>query len=289
MTSSLIFASARAALQWRLLLLWAACVLLPTLMLALPFYSLLAGQLDYSTQAPALAHALDIVALGDLATMLGRQLPALGTAGLVALALTLALSPLLSGAVVAAARAPERLRVKSLLAGALAEYPRMARMLCWAAVPLGVAAWIAVWWLDIARTHGLSVVLQEDARNARLAAALAAALLVLFVNLTLDVGRATLAVDRRRTSAVAGWWRGLRWLARRPGRVLGIYALLTVVGLMLAALLALGRLQVPPVGPVQALVALLLTELIVLVIGWMRVARLFVLVRLAGEPSRDGR
>ena len=28
----------------------------------------------------------------------------------------------------------------TLLAGALAEYPRMARMLCWAAVPLGLAA-----------------------------------------------------------------------------------------------------------------------------------------------------
>jgi hypothetical protein len=279
--TSILTLSARAALQWRLLLLWAACVLLPTLLLAMPVYSLLAGQLDYSTHAPALARALDIVALGDLATVLGRQMPAIGTAGFGALALTLALSPLLSGAVIAAARAPERLRFKALLAGALAEYPRMVRMLCWAVVPLGVAVFLGMWLLDMAQAHGRTVVLPEDARNAMLAAGMAAALLVLFVNLTLDAGRAALATDRRRTSAVAGWWRGLVLLARRPGPVLGAYALFTVAGLLLAALLALGRLQVPPVGPVQLIAALLLTQLIALVIGWMRVARLFALVRVA--------
>jgi len=282
--TSILTVSARTALQWRLLLLWAACVLLPTVLLALPVYSLLAGQLDYSTHAPALARALDIVALGDLTTVLGRQMPAIGTAGCGALALTLALSPLLSGAAVAAARAPERLRFKPLLAGALAEYPRMARMLCWAVVPLGGAAFVGMWLLDMAQAYGRTVVLAKDASNATLAAGVATALLVLFVNLTLDAGRAALAIDRRRTSAVAGWWRGLDLLARRPGPVLGAYALFTAGGLLLAALLALGRLQVPPVGPVQLIAALLLTQLIALVIGWMRVARLFALVRVAMMP-----
>ena len=279
--TSILTLSARAALQWRLLLLWAACVLLPTLLLAMPVYSLLAGQLDYSTHAPALAHALDIVALADLTTVLGRQMAAIGTAGFGALALTLALSPLVSGAAIAAARAPERLRFKGLLAGAVAEYPRMVRMLCWAAVPLGVAGLFSIWLLDMAKAHGRTVVLPEDARNAMLAAGVAAALVVLFVNLTLDAGRAVLATDRRRTSAIGGWWRGLRLLVGRPGPVLGAYALFTVIGLLLAALLALGRLQVPPVGPVQLIAALLLTQLIALVIGWMRVARLFALVRVA--------
>lgn len=282
--TSILTVSARAALQWRLLLLWAACVLLPTVLLALPVYSLLAGQLDYSTHAPALARALDIVALGDLTTVLGRQMPAIGTAGCGALALTLALSPLLSGAAIAAARAPERLRFKPLLAGALAEYPRMARMLCWAVVPLGGAAFVGMWLLDMAQAYGRTVVLAKDASNATLAAGVATALLLLFVNLTLDAGRAALAIDRRRTSAVAAWWRGLDLMARRPGPVLGAYALFTVGGLLLAALLALGRLQVPPVGPAQLIAALLLTQLIALVIGWMRVARLFALVRVAMMP-----
>lgn len=282
--TSILTVSARAALQWRLLLLWAVCVLLPTLLLAMPVYSLLAGQLDYSTHAPALAHALDIVALADLTTVLGRQMPAIGTAGFGALALTLALSPLLSGAVIAVARAPERLRFRQLLAGALAEYPRMARMLCWAVVPLGGAAFVGLWLHDVAKVHGRTVVLPQDAQNAMLAAGVASALLVLFVNLTLDAGRAALATDRRRTSAVAAWWRGLDLLARRPGAVLAAYALFTVGGLLLAALLALGRLQVPPVGPAQLIAALLLTQLIALVIGWMRVARLFALVRVAMMP-----
>jgi hypothetical protein len=282
--TSILTVSARAALQWRLLLLWAACVLLPTLLLALPVYSLLAGQLDYSTHAPALAHALDIVALADLTTVLGRQMPAIGTAGVGALGLTLALSPLLSGGVITAARAPERLRVRLLLAGALAEYPRMARLLCWAVVPLGAAAIAGIWLVDKAQAYGRTVVLAADASNATLAAGIATALLVLFVNLTLDAGRAALAVDPRRTSAVGGWWRGVELLARRPGAVLGVYALFTVSGLVLATLLALGRLQVPPVGPAQLIAALLLTQLIALVIGWMRVARLFALVRVALMP-----
>ncbi|WP_211517369.1 hypothetical protein, partial [Pseudoduganella buxea] len=83
-------------------------------------------------------------------------------------------------------------------------------------------------------------------------------------------------------SAVAGWWRGLQLLARRPGPVLLAYGLFTVTGLLLAALLALGRLQVPPLGPAGFTGALLLTQLIALVLGWMRVARLFALVRIAG-------
>jgi hypothetical protein len=280
MTTSLL-APARAALQWRLLLLWTACVLLPTLLLALPVYSLLAGQLDYSTHVPALARALDMVALGDLASVLGRQGAALGTAGLGALLLTLALSPLLSGAVVTAARAPERLSMKPLLAGALAEYPRMARMLCWSVVPLGLAVAAGTALLDMAKEHGRGVILYEDARLATVAAGLALALLILFVNLTLDAGRAALAVDRRRPSAVGGWWRGLGLLTQRPGAVLGSYFGYTLVGLALAALLALARLQLTPASPAPFLGALLLTELIALVVGWMRAARLFALVRAA--------
>lgn len=276
-----ILSAARAALQWRLLLLWAACVLLPTLLLAVPVYSLLAGQLNYSTQAPALARALDMVALGDLATVLEHQSAALGTAGLGALLLMLALSPLLSAAVVTAARAPERLSMKPLLAGALADYPRMARMLCWSIVPLGAAVAAGSALLDMAQEHGRSVILYEDARVATVAAGAALALFVLLVNLTLDAGRAALAIDRRRPSAVAGWWRGLQLLARRPGAVLAIYAAVTLAGLVLAALLALARLQLTPASPAPFVGALLLTELIALVIGWMRAARLFALVQVA--------
>ncbi|AXA91909.1 hypothetical protein [Massilia sp. YMA4] len=286
MTTSLLH-PARAALQWRLLALWAACVLLPTLLLALPVYSLLAGQLDYSTQAPALARALDMVALGDLATVLGHQSAALGTAGLGALLAMLALSPLLSGAVVTAARAPAPPRMKPLLAGALAEYPRMARMLCWSIVPLGAAVAGGTALLDLAQEYGRNVILPGQARLATWSAAAALALLVLLANLTLDAGRAALAIDRRRPSAVAGWWRGLGLLARRTGAVLGAYGALTLVGLLLAALLALARLQLTPASPAPFLGALLLTELIALVIGWMRAARLFALVRLAlGECDK---
>lgn len=282
MTTSLFKSAARTALQWRLLLLWAACVLLPTLLVAFPVHGLLAGQLDHAVGAPALARALDLLALSDLATVAERESGALGTAGLVAIVLMLALSPLLTGAIVTAARAPALLAMRPLLAGALAEYPRMARMLCWAAVPLGLAALAGSHLLELAGTHANTVVLYADARRWSVAAGLAAAVLVLLANLTLDAGRAALAIDRRRTSAVAGWWRGLQLLARHPGPVLLAYGLVTVGGLLLAALLALGRLQVPPLGLAGFTAALLLTQLIALVLGWMRAARLFALVRIAG-------
>ncbi|MTV55447.1 hypothetical protein, partial [Pseudoduganella buxea] len=194
MTTSPFMSAARAALQWRLLLLWAACVLLPTLLVAFPVHGLLAGQLDHAVGAPALARALDLLALGDLAAVAERESGALGTAGLVAIVLMLALSPLLTGAIVTAARAPTLLAMRPLLAGALAEYPRMARMLCWAAVPLGLAALAGSHLLELAGTHAKTVVLYADARRWSVAAGLAAAVLVLLANLTLDAGRAALAI-----------------------------------------------------------------------------------------------
>lgn len=65
--------AARAALQWRLLLLWLACLLLPAALAALPVWMLLARELDHSVHVPALARALDMIALTDLSTAVARE------------------------------------------------------------------------------------------------------------------------------------------------------------------------------------------------------------------------
>jgi hypothetical protein len=93
----------------------------------------------------------------------------------------------------------------------------MFRMLLWAVVPLGVALALGGALADAAETYAGKAVQEADAARWQLAATVAAALLVALANLTLDAGRAQLAIDRRRTSAVKAWWWGVKLLLRRPG------------------------------------------------------------------------
>ena len=57
--STLLGAAARNALQWRLLLLWAVLLLLPTLAATLPIWQMLGASLDQSIHA---AHGVKLVA-----------------------------------------------------------------------------------------------------------------------------------------------------------------------------------------------------------------------------------
>jgi hypothetical protein len=273
--------AARAALQWRLMLIWLMAVLLPTALLALPIWSSLSPLLDNSVRAPELARALDGVAFTDMVAELRRNAVSLQAGGIAALVLTLLLSPFLTGAIVTAGRAQQRATLRELCAGGVAEYPRMFRMLLWAVVPLGVALALGGALADAAETYAGKAVQEADAARWQLAATVAAALLVALANLTLDAGRAQLAIDRRRTSAVKAWWWGVKLLLRRPGAMLGAYALLTVAGLLLAALLAVARLNVAGSNALLLLAAFLLAQLIALAMAWMRAARLFALMSLS--------
>lgn len=271
----------RAALQWRLLLIWLGATLLPTALLALPVWHALSPLLEQSVRAPELARALDGTALSDLLVELRRNTVALQSGALAALVLTLLLSPFLSGVIVTAGRAAQTATLRELAAGGVAEYPRMARMLLWAAVPLGVALALGGALAEMAQDYAAHAVTEAEAAPWQLAATLAAALLLALANLTLDAGRAQLAIDRRRTSAVKAWWWGVRLLLRRPAAMLGSYALLTGGGLLLAALLAVARLQVQGSNVMLLLAAFVLAQLIALTVGWMRAARLFALMTLS--------
>ena len=278
--------AAGAALQWRLLLWWAILLLLPALAAALPVWQMLSAGLDRSVYAGQLAARLDMIAIGDLVgTIAERWGPALSAGGLVALVLTLLLSPLLSGMTIAAARAPARLGMSALLAGGAQEYGRMLRMLVWAAIPLGIAAALAGAAFHGAGNTAATAILESDAVHASRIATLVAALLLLVVHATIDAGRAVLGSERRRTSAVLAWWGGVKLLLRRPLALLGSYLVITALGLAIAALLALARLQVPALGAGGTVAAFLLTQLAVLALGWMRSARLFALIALARDQA----
>lgn len=273
--------AARGALQWRLLLWWALLLLLPTAVATLPWWQMLGASLDHSLYAARLAERLDLVAVADLAVVANERYgTAIGSGGGVALVLTLLLSPLLTGMTLAAARAPQRLHFMPMLAAGAAEYARLLRMLVWAMVPLGIAAALGSIPFRYADRIAETAILESDAVHASRLALLATAVLMLLAHATVDAGRAVLASDRRRTSAVAAWWAGCRLLLRRPLAVLGVYVAITAVGLIVAALLALARVHVPALGTPGTVGAIVLTQLTIVVLGAMRSARLFALLAL---------
>jgi len=272
--------AARNALQWRLLLLWALLLLLPTLAATLPVWQMLGDALDQSPQAAALARALDMTAVSDLMQVYKRYNTAVGNGALVALLSTLLLSPLLTGMTLAAARAPERLGLGGLLGGGMLEYGRLLRMLLWSAVPLGGAFLLGGLAAAPLRSLGNNAILESTADNASLAGTLVIGLFLVLAHATVDAGRAVLAADRRKTSALRAWGEGVLLVLRRPVATLGTYGVLTIVGLALAGLVALVRIRVAPVEGWSFLAALLLTQLAVMVVAWMRAARLFALIAL---------
>ena len=65
--------AAISALQWRLLALWTVALLLPTLVLALPFWQHFSASFDYSVHAADLAQRLDLSNIADLRSDPGRN------------------------------------------------------------------------------------------------------------------------------------------------------------------------------------------------------------------------
>lgn len=278
--------STGAALQWRLLLWWAILLLLPAIVAALPLWQLLSANLDHAIHAARLAEKLDMLAISDL-LVIGRERhgAALGAGGLVALALTLLLSPLLTGMTIAAVQArqqaPQPLRFVPLLSAGAAHYGRLVRMLVWAVVPLGIAGAVAGMAFNAAGKTAETAILETDASHASHLALLATVILLVVVHASIDAGRAVLGNASQRRSAFLAWWGGLKLLLRRPLSVLGSYVVVTAVGLAVAAALLLARVHVPALGAGGTVAAFLLTQLSVVVLGFMRSARLAALMELA--------
>jgi hypothetical protein len=270
----------RAALQWRLLTLWAVVLLIPTAVATLPMWQLLSASFDHSVHAAELAARLDLTTVADLTVASTRVGAGIGNGNLLALVLTLLLSPLLSGMTLHAARAPATPGFAALVAGGAQEYPRLLRMLLWGVIPLGVTAGLCALVIGAAHSYGEKAVLESSADNAGMAAMIIAALLFAIGDASLDAGRAMLANDRRRTSAFKAWWQGFKLLVRRPVSVLSSYLGITLLGVVLAAVLAIARLNVPALGVGGFIGAFVLTQLVVLVLAWMRSARLFAMLAL---------
>jgi hypothetical protein len=113
-------------------------------------------------------------------------------------------------------------------------------------------------------------------------------ILVVVALASVDAGRAQFVLDGARRSAIRAWWRGVRLVIRRPVATLGTYALITAVGLAVAGVLGLARVNVPHVTFPGFLLAFLLTELIAATLICTRIARLMVLVQIGRAQPLAG-
>jgi hypothetical protein len=156
----------------------------------------------------------------------------------------------------------------------------MFRMLVWSVVPLATAGFLAGAAIKLAGKTAESAILESDASRASHIALLVSLIVFVLMHATIDAGRALLANERRRRSAIVAWWGGVKLMVRRPFSLLGVYVVVTGIGLALAAVIALARLHVPAMGAGGTAGAFLLTQLAVLVLGWMRSARLFAMMAL---------
>lgn len=277
--TTLCLQSARRALQWRLPVLTGAALLPPLLIMVAPVWMVLDAQLSHSAQAATLARQLDLAAIADLLAVGRQHTLAAQLALAAALACTALLSPLLAGATLAAARSPAPLTMRALLEGGMADYPRLLRMLLWSAVLLGAALYLGGVLTELA--YPVEALLPTDGQEAGYAANAATLLLVWMALVTADAGRAVLAADRRRRSAIRAWWDGIALLRRQPVAALGSYAVLGLAGFGVAGLLGLGRLHFPVGSLAGDVAAFMLTQVIAMLLAWFRAARLFALVAVA--------
>ena len=264
------------ALQWRLWLLFAAASLLCALIAALPAWNWLAGALNHSVQA-------DAIAAGD--ALMSRDAPhgVIGESVSIAALLMLLLSPLLAGATVAAARSRTRLGFGDLLRGAITEYGPMLRMLLWSIVPIVFALLVMTMIVggnEKAHEHAIRASELDTGRNIAFAIG---ALLFVLAHASLEAGRGWLAADGRLRSALKAWWRGLKLLCKRPFAVLSVYVGGTLPSLLLAAALLLLRPHIGHGSVLALLLGLLLSSAIAAALGWGRIARLFGMQALADD------
>lgn len=281
-----LVAALGAALQWRLLLLWLLAMLLPTLLVALPASAWLQGQFGNSLLAADIAAGRNLPLLIDGLSSLGEQMAWLGSTAFMATLLVVLVSPWLNGMVVASIRAGRRLGFGELLQGGLAEYGRMFRTLLWSLLPLGIAIGIGAWLTNLAGKKMDTAILASDVEGiARIALWSAIALFVL-AHATVEAGRGWLGADRSLRSAIRAWWRGSKLLLRRPIAVLAVYLGTVLAGCGLAALLGVLRLQFNGASAGGFVVALLLTQLVVIALAWGRIARLYGMADLAGDSTK---
>lgn len=273
-----------AAMQWRLLLLWTLLLLLPTAVVSLPFWRALSSTLDHSIHAQEWASRFSATMAGDVMSMLQVSSWFNGIA-LAGMLLTLLLLPFLNGMVVGSGRAGRALGFSHLLQCGIVEYGRMFRLMLWSVLPYAAMGGLIGVVLHMADGVSDKAVLESQADRASHLALFVAGVLFVLAQSIVESGRAAFIADAGLRSATRAFGRGFMQLLRRPFSTLLCYVLISAIGYAVALALGVGRVHTPAVGIAGLVLAVLLAQLVVLVIGWVRVARLFALAEVARSLS----
>jgi len=270
-----------AALQWRLLLLWLLIMLIPATVVALPLWRVLAGLLDHSIHAAAWAQHFNAMMFGDVGFALSENVGWLGGTAILGLLITLAMSPFLDGMIIGSGRAGRTLSFAGLLQSGLVEYGRMFRLMLWSLLPYLAVAGVAMLGSHLAKDHADHAVLESQADSWASAAHWALLIAFALAQCIVESARSAFIADTMLRSATRAFGRGINQLLRRFFRTVFFYLVVSAVGLLIAAAAGVGRIHVTAVGTTGFLTALLLSQLLVFAIGWMRIARLFAFASLA--------
>jgi hypothetical protein len=279
-------AANRGMANWRIGIIWIFATLIPTAIVALPVGRLIADALDHSIYAPEWAKGWDLITIVELVMNSTDFASVLTGAAIVSVIVTLLLWPFLSAMVISAANDESPPGFVALFQGGARSYGRMFRMLLWSAVPFGVAGGIGGVAVHMAQKMGEKAILESTAHHEHTAAVILMLVLLLLAHITVEAGRAQFALDAGRRSAVKAWWRGVKLVKARPLAAFGSYLALTVGGLALMALLGWVRINLPHASLFGILLALCLTQLIVMAAVWMRTSRLLALVGIGALPGR---
>lgn len=282
----------RAAMQWRLLLFWVVAWWLPTAIVSLPLWRRLDELWGHSVHARAWAGNLDGLALTDTLDALAPASGMLLASGLFGVLLGALLSPLLNGMAVGSALSGGSPGFTRLLRDGVAQYPRLFRLLLWSLLVYGVVAALGLGAWALAHGVAQRTLLESTADHAFTAAVAVILVLGSLAQVVMEGARAAFMADGGLRSAWRALGRGGRLLWRRPLVTLAYFLAVSIAGYVLAALLAVLRGHLPRGNLLEFALAVLLAQLVVLLIGWTHLARMFALAVLARQelpaPAEPG-
>ena len=283
-------AASRAA-QWRPLLLLVVLGWIPTALLAVPLWRVMAENLDGSVHAAQWARQVDVVMLADLMGRIHRGSSALSGAAIAAATVFALLMPFQHAVLVTAARTDERLRMGELLHAGLREYGPMLRMLFVSLIPLGLALAVALLAFKGVGKFSEHAIVESDVDSLSWTADLLAGGLLVLALAGIEAGRARLAIDPRRRSAFMAWWRGFKLVLFNPLPGLGIFLGISIPALIAVAALSLVRVQIDTASGPGLIAGWLVVQLLAATLIWAHFARLaayFELTRAAQHDATAG-
>jgi hypothetical protein len=171
--------------------------------------------------------------------------------------------------------------VRGLLAGAVGYYGRLFRMQIAALVPLGVATIVVVGafaWSSHASDRATSDAATQTTSRIAWLLSLGA---IFLGQLVIDAGRARLAAEPARRSALFALGAGVKLIIKRPWQTVAVGLSANIVALLVAAVLLVLRQQITQSGVGSLLLATLLAQIAIAAIAWGHAAKLCGLVEIA--------